>query len=93
MYNRATESVLLAKQTGISQYETFVADRITSCKIPLTDTIARNNLVLFHSHVEKYSKLLSKANALKRDCHLFSRLYIACQARETDLEQFFAREN
>lgn len=88
MYNRATESVLSAKQTGISQYETFVADKITSSKVPLTDTIARNNLVLFHSHVEKDSKLLSKANALKRDCYLFSRLYIACQARETDLEQF-----
>ena len=72
MYNRATESVLSAKQTGISQYETFVADKITSSKVPLTDTIARNNLVLFHSHVEKDSKLFSKANALKRDSHLFS---------------------
>ena len=30
---------------------------------------------------------------MKRDCHLFSRLYIAYQARETDLEQFFAHEN
>jgi len=29
MDSRATESVLSAKQTGITQYETFVADRIT----------------------------------------------------------------
>ena len=50
MHNKATESVLSAKQTGISQFQTFVADGITSNKAPLTDTIARNNLVLFHSH-------------------------------------------
>ena len=55
MHNRATESVLSAKEMGISQYEAYLADRITSSKIPLTDTIARNNLVLFHSHVENYS--------------------------------------
>ena len=40
MHNKATESVLSAKQIGVSQFQTFVADRITSNKAPLTDTIA-----------------------------------------------------
>ena len=31
--------------------------------------------------------------ALKNDCSLFSRLYIACQAREGNLEEFFRHEN
>ena len=30
---------------------------------------------------------------MPRDCHLFSRLYIACQSREADLENFFKHEN
>ena len=31
--------------------------------------------------------------AMKGDCTLFSRLYIACQSREGDLKQFFKHEN
>ena len=31
--------------------------------------------------------------ALKDDCSLFSRLYIACQSREGDLQDFFRHEN
>ena len=31
--------------------------------------------------------------ALKNDCSLFSRLYIACQAREGNLEESFRHEN
>lgn len=27
------------------------------------------------------------------DCHLFSQLYIACQSRESDLDEFFRHEN
>jgi len=38
MHSRATNTVLSAKQTGITQYETFVADRITSNKVLLTDS-------------------------------------------------------
>ena len=88
------ESVMSAKQLGIKQYSVFVTDRILSnSNTAITDTITKNNLPLFHSHVQReYCKLQSKAVALK-DCHLFSRLYIACQSREADLEQFFTHEN
>ena len=30
---------------------------------------------------------------MKKDCHLFSSLYVACQIREGDLHQFFSHEN
>ena len=30
---------------------------------------------------------------MKSDCSLFSRLYIACQSRDGDLDQFFSHEN
>ena len=31
--------------------------------------------------------------AVKSDCSLFLRLYIACQSRDGDLDQFFSHEN
>ena len=40
-----------------------------SIKIPLTDTLTKN------------------------DCYLFSRLYISCQTREGNLEQFYDHMN
>ena len=30
---------------------------------------------------------------MKSDCNLFSRLYLACQARDGDVDQFFSHEN
>ena len=95
MHDKAIESVMSAKQLGIEQYHAFVADRIVSNNnTAITDTLSKNSLPLFHSHVQREnSKSHSKAIALKRDCHLFSRLYIACQSREADLEQFFTHEN
>ena len=30
---------------------------------------------------------------MKGDCNLFSRLYLACQARDGDVDQFFSHEN
>ena len=34
-----------------------------------------------------------QVTALKNDCNLFSRLYIACQTRDGDLDTFFTHEN
>ena len=95
MHDKAVESVMSAKQLGIKQYRAFVDDRIVSnSNAAITDTITKNNLPLFNSHVQReHSKSYSKAVALKGDCHLFSRLYIACQPREADLAQFFTHEN
>ena len=95
MHDKAVQSVMSAKQLGIEQYHAFVADRIISNNnAAITDTLSKNSLPLFHSHVQnENSKSHSKAITLKRDCPLFSRLYIACQSREADLEQFFMHEN
>ena len=32
-------------------------------------------------------------SSLKNDCSLFSRLYISCQTRDGDLDEFFSHEN
>ena len=72
--------ILSAKQLGIMQHENFAVDRIVDSKIPITDTLKRNNLPLFHNKPKRKDlKSASKVTALKKDSQLFSRLYIACQ--------------
>jgi len=94
MNEDAVKSIFLAKQLGTQQYEGFVSERIVNCKLPIRDTLPRNNLVLFHTQLnKKCSKSLFKSVQLKKDCQLFARLFIACQSRESDLELFCSHEN
>jgi hypothetical protein len=57
--------------------------------------IARNKLPLFSFRpvMKKKDAHSLKVSALKTDCELFSRLYIACQCRDGDLAEFFRHEN
>lgn len=94
MSDKVVESVRMAKQIGQKKHNSIVTERIKEGKAPITDTITRNSLKMFNSPAEKVkSKSCNQINALKKDCNLFSRLYIACQSRDGDLEQFFAHEN
>ena len=52
-----------------------LSERLERGNVAITDTIKHN----------KEQKMV----ALNNDCSLFSRLYIACQARESNLEEFF----
>ena len=58
------------------------------------DTLPKNKLPLFsRSQTKTQSKQQMQLAAVKSDCSLFSRLYIACQSRDGDLDQFFSHEN
>ena len=49
---------------------------------------------LFHTcETKTLSKDKSKISLLKNDCSLFSRLYISCQTRGGNFEDFFKHEN
>ena len=53
-----------------------------------------NKLPLFKSPRQKEpSKDKQQISSLKSDCALFSRLFISCQTREGDLDDFFSHEN
>ena len=83
-----------AKMIGEDQYELFVTERLQRGNVAITDTIKHNKFALFGTPTEKKrSNKEQKMVALKNDCPLFSRLYIACQAREGNLEEFFRHEN
>ena len=53
---------------------------------PVSDPIKRNNFPLFSRPlVRDKSRAKEHLSSVKKDCSLFSRLYISCQTREGDL--------
>ena len=58
------------------------------------EPIHRNKFPLFNSpHPRNVSSQKEEITTLKKSCHLFSQLYIACQVREGNLDAFFRLEN
>ena len=79
---------------GQKQYNTFVEERFEKRTKEVTTVISKNKLPLLSSPIEQKSeKKKTQVAALKDDCALFSRLYIACQSREGNLQEFFKHEN
>ena len=92
------ETVVKAVREVVSidqdQYKAFVKERFQERTKPITEAIKKNQLPLFKQQPQKnQTKDKQKVAALKSDCALFSRLYIACQSRDGNLEEFFKHEN
>ena len=83
-----------AYDLGTSQLEKFFKERFSG-SVSIQEPLARNKLPLFtfKPASKKRSANQLKVAELKTDCQLFSRLYIACQARDGDLKEFFSHEN
>jgi len=87
-------SVQNVQKVGKEALESFVQERLIERKKPLNDVLSRNKLPLFGSSSGKAQpKDKQKVASLKSDVQLFSRLYIACQTREGNLDDFFRHEN
>ena len=72
----------------------FVKERFQERTKPITEAIKKNKLPLFEHQPQKNpTKDKQKVAALKNNCALFSRLYIACQSRDGNLEEFFKHAN
>jgi hypothetical protein len=81
-------------EMGKQQFEHFVTARIYSNSESLFAPLKRNKLSFFASaKLSAVSKAKSKITAARNDSSLFSRLYIACQIRASDLDEFFSHEN
>lgn len=82
------------REIGLRQYNEFL-ERITNEGTPdFYDAIKKNNLPLFSRKVKpKAGAVKGKLQHLKNDCNLFSRLFISCQSRQCDMEEFFSHEN
>ena len=87
---------------GQDQYKAFVKERFQERTKQKTEAIKKNRLPLFKQQQKQQQQQQQQRNltkdkqkvaALKNDCALFSRLYIACQSRDDNLEEFFKHEN
>jgi hypothetical protein len=88
------QTVRTIESTGQHQCSEFLNERLLNRTVPVTAPVSRNALSLFkQSAVKKTAPHNAKLAAVRNDCSLFSRLYIACQTRNGDLDTFFVHEN
>ena len=94
MPDAVVDAVRNIVSTGQSQYDAFIQERFLDRSKAVRDPIKKNQLPSF-SRPGKIGKGSSNTTiaVLKSDCALFARMYIACQARDGDLENFFKHEN
>ena len=86
------DTVKRIEKLGQDQYDTYVSERLVNQT--KKNPIKKNNLPLFsRPPVRERSRPQQQLSSLKNDCSLFSRLYIASQTRDGNLDEFFAHEN
>ena len=86
---KAVESVY---KVGRMQHDIFMKDRYLDRTKSIKEPIKKNKFPLFSKKNCKPTQN-SQMATMKGDCSLFSRLYIACQSREGNLEDSFKHEN
>ena len=90
----ASESVKSAKVKCEKQSKELIENCLVNRTKSLYDSISKNKLNFFrHRNHVAVSKKSQEINSLKSDCRLYGNLYLACQARKGDLEEFFVHEN
>ena len=91
MDDDVVKSIRNMKDVGKKQFKSFVKERLVERKLAITEPLKKNNLNIISTQSKK---VVSKDKAkVKEHCELFSRLFIACQSREGNLDEFFTFEN
>ena len=81
-------------KNGKQQCEMFVEERLEKRCESILDPIKSNKNYLFRCPLAKTaSKEKQQIATLKQNCSLFAQLYVTCQVREGDLDDFFRHEN
>lgn len=94
MSAQALENLNSVKSRGEYQYEKFVDERIERRTTPVSDIISKNNLSVFHKVTpNRPSRTSHQIKTLKSSCELYGRMYISCQSRDGDMDEFFSHEN
>ena len=82
------------ESVGKGQYELFIKERLRERSKLIDDGILRKNLPLWKpGSKSSTSKEKMKLKSVKTDCQLFWKLYIGCQSKDDDLDDFFSHEN
>ena len=86
------ETVRSAYKIGKDKFDLFVKEQVMERKVSVDKVLSRNKLILFTTkHLsEKQGK--QQLMLMKSDMQLFSRLYVACQTLDGNLDEFFRHE-
>lgn len=91
---KVSQSIREMEKLGKLQFKEFTEERLKHATKSVTEPIPRNKLQLFgRQPVRNSSQSSPLVSSLKSDCALFSRLFVSCQTRDGDLENFFKHEN
>ncbi|XP_078492496.1 uncharacterized protein LOC144748319 [Ciona intestinalis] len=94
MSEKVIKTVKSIEKAGDQQYRRFLEERILKKDKLISDPIPKNKFPLFSCPPMKSSTSTKlEINTLKKNCQLFSQLYISCQVREGNLAEFFQHEN
>ena len=90
----AVDNIRKVAESGAKQLNEFFEDRLKEKKISIYEIIKKNKFVIF-TQPSKPNKAWNKMEitTLKKSCQHFSRLHIACQVRDGNLDEFFSHEN
>ena len=86
MPGSVVESVKNIESAGKKLHDEFVDGRLTNDTSRFNDSIPRNHFPLFKNSFPKQQAKASKTSQLQTDIQLFSRLYIASQSRNGDMD-------
>ena len=84
-----TENLFKVEAAGQQQFKDYWESRIIHHKIPVSNTITKNKFHIFTKPKKDLSKTQKQLKSMKNNVGLFSRLFIACQTRNGDLDTFF----
>ncbi|KAL8559114.1 hypothetical protein ACOMHN_046162 [Nucella lapillus] len=89
----AVETVMNAKRIGQEQFEAITRECLLDRTKAVDDPIPRNKLKVFSTSTPRcQSKGQQQLASIKNDRELFARMYIGCQTRDGNLEEFFRHE-
>ena len=88
------ETLKKVEGEGKRQYDAFVEERLVYKSKSVYDVIPQNKFAIFRTPLSRSaSKDKLQIAFLKQNCSLFSRLYISCQVRNGNLDEFFRHKN
>ena len=93
MSDDSGKAMMGAEEKGWQQFHTFVDGRLCDKTDTFYENIQKNHLNMFDSPRKRSSNQKNKAQSLKHDVDIFSRMYVSCQVRGGDMDTFFKHEN
>ncbi|CAH1782324.1 unnamed protein product [Owenia fusiformis] len=93
MYVSVSDTIRSIEDIGNQSFTRYTTECLVERTEPLDTPIKRHKIAMFSSKIPKRTNQKSQIKKMRNDCDLFSKLYITCQTRNIDLDDFLMHEN